>query len=467
MHPTPPETDPARVELASSTSPTGPTSPSSPASPAGASGPLRREREARLVWNHLAEGEDPLAWVLIHALGAADALSTISRGGTQRGVAAVRAALEAHCDSEAAARAISGARDLVEARVERWVNRVAQFDGSAVRQHAAAYGARLVIPTDPGWSPLLDDLGTRAPLALWVVGDAEPADVMRSVALVGSRASTHYGEAVARDVAVGLVERGWCVVSGGAYGIDAQAHRGALAAMPGAHDAAVPTVAVLAGGVDVLYPRGNSELLRRVARHGALFSETPLGGEPMRHRFLKRNRLIAALAGATVVVEASHRSGALSTARHALDLLRPLGAVPGPVTSLASVGCHGLLREGRAVCVTNAAEVTELVQLQPELLTRAEALAAASAQAPARGSAADRPSVSAEAARARWDALDDIELRIVDHLSSRTYAKVGRLAAATGLREIDVAAVLARLEMHEHVIARDGAYRRARSFDHS
>jgi DNA processing protein len=142
------------------------------------------------------------------------------------------------------------------------------------------------------------------------------------------------------------------VISGGAYGIDAAAHRAALA-----HGAL--TIAVMAGGVDRLYPVGNDDLLKGVLDTGAVVSEVPPGFAPHRSRFLSRNRLIAC-ASATVVVEAAQRSGALSTARHAAELLRPVGAVPGPVTSASSAGCHALVREGIAVLVTDAEEVLEL-----------------------------------------------------------------------------------------------------------
>ncbi|HSO64655.1 MAG TPA: DNA-processing protein DprA [Ornithinibacter sp.] len=170
---------------------------------------------------------------------------------------------------------------------------------------------------------------------------------------MGSRAATDHGLTVAGDIAHGLVARGWTVVSGAAYGIDAASHRAALAADG-------PTVAVLACGADRAYPVTHRGLLDAVARTGAVVSEVPPGCAPYRSRFLARNRLIAALARATVVVEASLRSGSLTTAREARDLFLPVGAVPGPVTSMGSAGCHALLRETDAVLVTDAAEVAEL-----------------------------------------------------------------------------------------------------------
>jgi DNA processing protein len=220
-------------------------------------------------------------------------------------------------------------------------------------------GARLVCPGDPEWPTRRlrwgDELDDAPPLALWVRGPWPLAEVVeRSVAVVGARAASSYGLHVATDLAGGLSQGRATVVSGGAYGIDAAAHRGALAV------GAAPTVAVLACGVDVAYPHGNDRLLREVASRGLLVSELPPGSHPTRRRFLVRNRLIAALSLGTVVVEAAARSGSLATLERARQLDRHLMAVPGPVTSAMSAGCHVQLRAG-AVCVTRAAEVLEQV----------------------------------------------------------------------------------------------------------
>ena len=217
----------------------------------------------------------------------------------------------------------------------------------------ASRGIALVCPGDPGWPPQLGDLGTARPYALWVRGTADLRSCCaRSVAIVGARAATAYGAHVSADMAAALGASGWTVVSGGAYGIDAAAHHGALAV-------GGVTVAVLACGPDVAYPRAHRGLLADVAAaHGAVISQWPPGTPPARRRFLVRNRVIAALAGGTVVVEAAPRGGTLATARYASDLGRPLMAVPGPVTSAMSAGCHALLREQRAACVTSAADVT-------------------------------------------------------------------------------------------------------------
>lgn len=214
---------------------------------------------------------------------------------------------------------------------------------------------RLVTPGDPEWPVQLDQLAENRPYALWVRGTHDLRNAcLRSVAMVGSRAATGYGLHVAGELACALAERSWCAVSGGAYGIDAASHRGALAG-------GAPTVAVLACGLDMNYPRGHENLFGDVCARGTLVSEHPLGTRPTRHGFLVRNRLIAALTPGTIVVEAGRRSGALNTAKHTLELCRALMAVPGPITSALSAGCHQLLRDHRAVCVTGADDVAELV----------------------------------------------------------------------------------------------------------
>ncbi|MFD8704283.1 DNA-processing protein DprA [Kitasatospora sp. NPDC059648] len=216
-------------------------------------------------------------------------------------------------------------------------------------------GGRFIIPGDTEWPSQLDDLGDGRPVGLWTTGTGSLRLLaLRSVAVVGSRACTAYGAHVAGELSAQLAERGWVVVSGAAYGIDAAAHRGALAV-------GGMTVAVLACGVDVAYPKGNAALIRRIGVQGLLVSELPPGEHPNRFRFVLRNRVIAALTRGTVVVEAALRSGALSTARRARDLNRHTMGVAGPVTSELSAGVHALIRSGGATLVTDATEITELV----------------------------------------------------------------------------------------------------------
>ncbi|OIJ63349.1 DNA-processing protein DprA [Streptomyces mangrovisoli] len=261
---------------------------------------------------------------------------------------------------------VGGAPPLPGVSVKRWAglrDRAARARPEEDLAVAAASGVRFVPPGAAEWPAQLDDLGDARPLGLWVRGRADLRGwALGSVAVVGARACTEYGAHLAATLAADLAERGWVVVSGGAYGIDGAAHRGAL----GAGGA---TVAVLACGVDRPYPRGHTELISRIAEQGLVIGELPPGDHPTPSRFILRNRVIAALTRGTVVVEAAHRSGALVTARAAQRLGRHTMGVPGPATSALSAGVHELLR-GDAVLVTDAAEVVELVgdmgQLAPE-----------------------------------------------------------------------------------------------------
>lgn len=287
-------------------------------------------------------------------------------------------------------------------------------------------GGRLVTPDDDEWpalalasfggTPLRDVSQGHPPLALWAIGPLRIDEVAeRAAAIVGTRACTAYGEHVAAELSAGLAERDVTVVSGGAYGIDGAAHRAALAA-----DGA--TVAVLACGLDVLYPAGHSALLHRVAQNGLLVSEYPPGVRPARHRFLTRNRLVAALSGATVVVEAGIRSGAASTAAWARALGRVVCAVPGPVTSSESVGCHVLVRSG-AELVSRAEEIVELVGRAGEF-------------------AADQPRPAD-----LLDELTDTERRVYEALPGRGARTPDQIAVSAGLPAAGVLGPLAMLEI--------------------
>lgn len=303
-------------------------------------------------------------------------------------------------------------------------------------------GGRLVTPDHDEWPalalaafggmPLRDKPEGRAPLALWVIGPLKLDEVaQRAAALVGTRACSAYGEHVAAEIATGLVEEDVAIVSGGAYGIDGAAHRGALAAEG-------MTVAVLAGGVDVLYPAGHSALLHRVARNGLLVSEYPPGVRPARHRFLTRNRLVAALSGATVVVEAGLRSGTASTAAWARALGRVVCAVPGPITSAASAGCHVLLRSG-AELVTRAEEVLELIGRPGEFAAEP-----------------DRPA-------ALLDDLDEEERLVYEALPARGARTPDEIAVAAGIPAAQVLGPLAMLEIAGLLQRQDGKWRLARN----
>jgi DNA processing protein len=275
-------------------------------------------------------------------------------------------------------------------------------------------------------------------VALWVQGRLDLASVgVRSVAIVGARASTPYGEEVARKLAGDLAAEDVTVVSGGAYGIDAAAHRAALA-MDGA------TVLVSAGGLDRPYPPGNGTLFARAAESGLCISESPPGCAPRRRRFLTRNRIIAALGTGTVVVEAAWRSGALNTAAHAMELDRPVLAVPGPVTSEQSTGCHRLLAldEPRVRVATCANDVLAVIGSPRDVFTEPD---------PARRDKFGR--------RERLDALDPTARQVFDGFPARGWTDPDRLAAAVGLGLVAVLRALPMLELAGLIEASDRGYR--------
>lgn len=308
----------------------------------------------------------------------------------------------------------------------------------------ARRGGRLITPDDDEW-PLLAFAAFRgaaprpgggapmvAPMAVWAQGPVRLDEVAhRAAAVVGTRASTTYGEHVAGDLAAGLAQRDVAVVSGGAYGIDGAAHRAVL-------DCDGITVAVLAGGLDVPYPSGHTALLHRIGQHGLVFTEYAPGIRPARHRFLTRNRLVAAVAGAAVVVEAGLRSGAANTAAWARALGRVVAAVPGPVTSSASAGCHALLRNG-AELVTRADHVVELVGRIGEL-------------------APDEPHPATP-----LDGLSDAERRIYEALPGRGAATVDEIAVASGMVPELALGPLAMLELAGLVQRQDGRWRLVRA----
>nr|WP_297425530.1 DNA-processing protein DprA [uncultured Actinotalea sp.] len=401
---------------------------------------------ARAAWSRLTEPGDPVAGALVGVLGPVEAWDLVR--GSLGAAGAVGAAgsggsvgrsgrAGASGSSGVASRASSAPDAMIRAMgsvlptsarsahrlataLERWGPRLAAVDAPREVHRHRARGGHLVVPEDPRWPRGLDDLGVQAPHALWVCGDPSVLTASaRGAAVIGARACTAYGEHVTAEVVAGVVGAGRVVVSGGAYGIDAAAHRAALAS-------GGVTVAVLAGGVDRLYPAGNARLLRAAQDSGALVSEVPPGGVPSRQRFLQRNRLIAALSGATVVVEAAWRSGALSTASRAAALLRPVGAVPGPVTSAASAGCHRLLRDGAAVCVTDAPEVLELL--------------AGAGPAPVPDTAVGRSATVA-------DGLDPVARRVLDALPVRAWADVASVTRVAGVSAPEARGALGLLEL--------------------
>ena len=290
------------------------------------SGVTRAERAARAAWSRIAEPADERALALVAEHGPVEALRLVRSGDPT-------------------------VPDVFRMRVERFG---ADAEPDALLAAARALDATVVCPGDPEWPVRVDD-HPFPPLCLWVLGDPDLSRLAeRSVSVVGARSSTAYGNTVASGLGAGLAERGWTLVSGAAFGIDAAAHRGALS-VDGA------TVAVLAGGVDRPYPLAHTTLLTRIAEVGAVISEVAPGLAPTKPRFLLRNRLIATISRGVVVVEAALRSGSLNTARTAAEIGRPVGVVPGPVTSMMSAGCHQARRDGLAEIVTDVDEVVDLV----------------------------------------------------------------------------------------------------------
>jgi DNA processing protein len=309
---------------------------------------------------------------------------------------------------------------------------------------ADAVGARLVVPEDAEWPAwqftalaAAENGGHRyagEPLALWLRGAARLDEVAdRAVAIVGARAATAYGEHVAAEFAHGIALTGHSVVSGAAYGIDGAAHRGALAASG-------KTVAVLGCGVDVGYPAGHGALLRKIAELGAVVSEYPPGTPPARHRFLVRNRLIAGLSEGVVVVEAGRRSGARNTAATAVALGRLVMAVPGPITSAMSIGCHELLRSGEACVVGSVEEVIETVgRIGADL--------------------AEPPPAEVRAT----DGLDDQSLRVHEALSAGRDLSADQIAVASGVPLGRVRALLTGLELAGYAARGEAGWCRAKA----
>ncbi|MFC7547648.1 DNA-processing protein DprA [Plantactinospora sp. GCM10030261] len=400
-----------------------PAGPGSPAEPAGQTEPAGSAFDgaalARIALTWLAEPGTWSVYWLVRRLGPVEALSRLLDGEF----------IDDRVRSAVAARLALGDPRRVAAEAA---------------EHTVRLGARLITPDDEEWPTRLVDLEqlarrpaerrvdqeTAPPLCLWVRGATPLSEAVdRSVAVVGSRAATPYGTHVATDIAFGLAERDWTVVSGGAFGIDAAAHRGALTA-------GGLTVAFLACGVDRPYPVGNTALFDRIAETGLLVSEWLPGSAPLRPRFLIRNRLIAAATVGTVLVEAAARSGATQTFGRALALHRPAMVVPGPVTSAMSVGAHEMLRLHREA---------RLVTGLPQVLEEVGRIGADLAPVP-RGTSHPR------------DRLDDDAAQVLEALPRRGTLDVETLAARAG---VDFRTVLRKVSLLEDLgllVRRDSGY---------
>lgn len=387
---------------------------------------------ARATWTGIAEPGDSTAGLVTSALGPSLALTALlERWSARRWLAAV---VEAGVECE---------QDLGEQlgkACHRWLPRVDSGTATRALEQADRVGARLLLPTDDLWPAGLSDLDVHAPIGLWWRGTCSALQaVQRSIALVGARAATGYGEHVAMEASAGLVDRGFSIVSGAAYGIDGMAHRAALASTG-------TTIAFLAGGVDRFYPSGHDALLTRIAEKGVVASELPCGSAPTKWRFLQRNRLIAAASGATVVLEAGWRSGSLNTAGHAAALGRPLGAVPGPVTSAASAGCHRLIRDYGAVCVTDARQMAELVGFEAEPIAGATG------------------AISGSGTDTGMDHTAN-ETRILDALSARSARTLEDIVRRSGISSDQARSVLGALNLEGSATERVDGWVRTRVTD--
>lgn len=349
---------------------------------------------AYLAWSALAEGHDREARQVVGSLGPVKALEWLNKQ-------------DPNTNDEC---------------VGRWLPRWKLLDLETMVDNHLRLGRTFLTPAQEDWPENLTHLEETEPFALWIRGNAQVvANSNGSVAIVGARASSHQGDLIAAEMASKLCQAGRTIVSGGAFGIDAAAARGALAA-------GGKTIAVMAGGVDSLYPTSHVDLLQTITENGAVISEQPPGARPARWRFLDRNRIIAALTDATVVVQAAYRSGALSTANHATELGREVGAVPGPIDSPMSQGCHRLIRQG-ATLVTNHEEILEMISpLDPT-----------------------RQGELFEIPPDRLENLNKLEKLIYDALPQRRSAPLETIARTAGKNLTEVAKALGKMELTGHV----------------
>lgn len=362
------------------------------------------DKTLRLALSCVIEGGDPAVAEVAAVSGSAAAWAQVASGGFGEGLA----------------------------------ERAARLDLDRVLARAARCRARFVVPGDEEWPDRIGDLRFcdevqrrgGVPFGLWLRGPGHLAQLVeKAVSIVGSRAATPYGTTVATDLGAELAEAGLTVVSGGAYGIDTAAHQGAMAV-------GGPTIAVLANGVDVAYPEGNTRLFAWIAEHGLIVSELPPGTHPSRVRFLARNRLIAALSIGTVVVEAALRSGARNTASWALGCGRVLMAVPGSVESAMSVAPHLMVRNGQAVLVSSAAEVLELVSESGQQTLPVP-------HGPTR----------------ETDALEPVRLAVYEAVPARRRATAGEIALAAGVSVPTALAQLSALADTDLVVGDEEGWR--------
>jgi DNA processing protein len=379
---------------------------------------------AAIAWSVICEPGDGFAGLLVSALGAEAALETELHAETS--IRVKEKILQTGIDpSELDAFGVF--EKVHHSSRERWKPRLSL---DLVRN--AIYGinkfqGEVLTPSSPSWPVQLNDLGVHSPMAIWLRGKVESlAALQKSVAIVGSRGATTYGE-LSTDLMVStLVPKGFSIVSGGAYGIDGVAHRSTLSLQGN-------TVAVMAGGVDRFYPTGNSDLLKRISQTGAVMSELPPGSTPTKWRFLQRNRLIAALAQSTLVVEANWRSGALNTVSHSERLNREVFAIPGPISSPKSAGTNKLIADGRAQLVVDGQDLLDRLGVQVQM-PNANQLAGMGA----------------------------IEVRVLDAIGFSSL-EISEICSAAGLTRDEARFGLANLELDGLVLRRDSTWMRSQT----
>lgn len=402
------------------------------------SGPSSEERQARAIWTAIAQPGEPVVGQVIGHFGVMEALERVK----------FLADRLPEIDDMIIRTVFQPARlPASVAQIEGWAMRLRELNLEMEYQLLSRDGGTLVVPGDAAWPMMADDLGMVAPLALWVRGNPRALQALApegAVALVGARCATHYGTDMAQEIAYELGERGIWVISGGAYGIDAAAHQGALASRG-------KTISVQAGGLGELYPAMNARLFSQIQQTGAIVSEAPPSQRPAKHLFLTRNRIISALSQVVVVVEAGERSGAMSTANHGAEQGRQVAAVPGPVTSAASTGCHRLIREGAAL-VTKAEEIMELM-FPLNAVEQNMHSGDAAASAPHRNSAGQIPPPSLFAG------LSSDGVKVIDSLSKTAWKSLEQVARGAGLGTRTVQSELGLMELDGKVETRNGRYR--------
>lgn len=390
-------------------------------------------RYARAAWSALAEPGDALAATVVEHFGAIEALKRVQNLNASSGEV-----------SDELLRVAFAPVELPDTLgvVRGWLLREKNLNIEMELEWLHRLGGQIVVPGDASWPGTLDVLEHGKPIALWQIGNPEAlrlSEIEGGIAMVGARASSRYGVNVAREIAYDLACSGCWIISGGAYGIDAASHQGALASSG-------KTICVQAAGLGNLYPAMNASLFDSILETGAVVSEVPCSMRPTKRFFLSRNRLISALSSVVVVVEAGQRSGALSTANHGMEQGREVAAIPGMVTSPASLGCHNLIREG-ATLVSSAKDILEL----------ARPLTQAAIRQVAQTAGGKSPTLALSV----FDAEDKESMKVMDSLNTRTWKSLEQVARAAGLGLKATQSALGVLELGGMVETRAGRYRLA------